>query len=675
MKPNSEDELRLEELKSLIQLHSYKYHVLDDPEILDSKYDLLFQELLFLESKFPDLVSKNSPSQRVGMKPSEGFKKITHDSPMLSLDNAFSSKDLKEFHRRVTERLAEELELDYCCELKLDGVAVNLFYKDGKFDKAATRGDGSTGEDVTHNIRTLSSVPLILSDENADYKVPSLLEVRGEVFIRVKDFKLVNKKAIEKGRKVFANPRNAAAGSLRQLDPRVTSSRPLKLFIHGYGSSDASEEDFPNNQYDTLQLFRSWGFPVTPETKVVKGIDNCIEYFLSIENLRKSLPYEIDGVVYKLNLLNLQKKLGQVSRTPRWAIARKFPAETGRTTVKSISFQVGRLGSITPVAELEPIKIGGVSISNASLHNFDEITRLDIRKGDLVFIKRAGDVIPQITKVEFKSRKKDSKEIKIPKRCPSCNKPLYRDEGFAALRCINSQNCPAQLVEVIKHFVSRNGMNIEGLGEKIIEQLILKELITDVSDLYKLKDEELINLQGFAAKSASNLIESIDASKETTLQRFIYALGIREVGESTALNLALNYQTIDKLIKATKEDLIEINDIGPVAAKFIYEYFSKESSSRLVSSLLSSGIQLASPEKEFDSNFAQKTIVLTGSFNSASRNQFKEQLQKRGAKVTSSISTKTDLLIVGNDPGSKLVKARELKIEVLTEQEIIDLMN
>ena len=675
MKPNSEDELRLEELKSLIQLHSYKYHVLDDPEILDSKYDLLFQELLFLESKFPDLVSKNSPSQRVGMKPSEGFKKITHDSPMLSLDNAFSSKDLKEFHRRVTERLAEELELDYCCELKLDGVAVNLFYKDGKFDKAATRGDGSTGEDVTHNIRTLSSVPLILSDENADYKVPSLLEVRGEVFIRVKDFKLVNKKAIEKGRKVFANPRNAAAGSLRQLDPRVTSSRPLKLFIHGYGSSDASEEDFPNNQYDTLQLFRSWGFPVTPETKVVKGIDKCIEYFLSIENLRKSLPYEIDGVVYKLNLLNLQKKLGQVSRTPRWAIARKFPAETGRTTVKSISFQVGRLGSITPVAELEPIKIGGVSISNASLHNFDEITRLDIRKGDLVFIKRAGDVIPQITKVEFKSRKKDSKEIKIPKRCPSCNKPLYRDEGFAALRCINSQNCPAQLVEVIKHFVSRNGMNIEGLGEKIIEQLILKELINDVSDLYKLKDEELINLQGFAAKSASNLIESIDASKETTLQRFIYALGIREVGESTALNLALNYQTIDMLIKATEEDLIEINDIGPVAAKFIYEYFSKESSSKLVTSLLPSGIQLAFPQKKFDSNFGQKTIVMTGSFNSVSRNQLKEQLQNRGAKVTSNVSSKTDVLIVGNNPGSKLAKARELEIEILTEQEIIDLIN
>ena len=446
MKHNSEDKLRLEELKSLIQLHSYKYHVLDAPEILDSEYDLLFRELLFLESKFPDLVSKNSPTQRVGMKPAEGFKKITHDSPMLSLDNAFSNKDLKEFHRRVKERLAEELELYYCCELKLDGVAVNLFYKDGKFDKAATRGDGSTGEDITHNIRTLSSVPLILSEENSDYKVPSSLEVRGEVFIRTKDFRLVNKEAIKKGRKIFANPRNAAAGSLRQLDPRVTSSRPLKLFIHGYGSSDASVEDFPNNQYDTLQLFRSWGFPVNPETKVVKGIDKCIEYFSSIENLRKSLPYEIDGVVYKLNSLNLQKNLGQISRTPRWAIARKFPAETGRTTVNSISFQVGRLGSITPVAELEPVKIGGVSISNASLHNFDEITRLDIREGDLVFIKRAGDVIPQITKVDFKSRTKDSKEVKIKNLAKKIAKILKKKikiyktrihEGSAKKRCPN----------------------------------------------------------------------------------------------------------------------------------------------------------------------------------------------------------------------------------------------
>ena len=674
MKPNSEDKLRLEELKSLIQLHSYKYHVLDAPEILDSEYDLLFRELLFLESKFPDLVSKNSPTQRVGMKPAEGFKKITHDSPMLSLDNAFSSKDLKEFHRRVKERLAEELELYYCCELKLDGVAVNLFYKDGKFDKAATRGDGSTGEDITHNIRTLSSVPLILSEENSDYKVPSSLEVRGEVFIRTKDFRLVNKEAIKKGRKIFANPRNAAAGSLRQLDPRVTSSRPLKLFIHGYGSSDASVEDFPNNQYDTLQLFRSWGFPVNPETKVVKGIDKCIEYFSSIENLRKSLPYEIDGVVYKLNSLNLQKNLGQISRTPRWAIARKFPAETGRTTVNSISFQVGRLGSITPVAELEPVKIGGVSISNASLHNFDEITRLDIREGDLVFIKRAGDVIPQITKVDFKSRTKDSKEVKIPKRCPSCNSLLFKDEGFAALRCINNLNCPAQLIEVIKHFVSRKGMNIEGLGEKIIEQLILKKLITDVSDLYKLKDEELINLQGFAAKSASNLIQSIETSKETTLQRFIYALGIREVGETTALNLAVNYRNLEKLMKATEEDLVEINDIGPVAARFIYDYFSDNTSKKLISRLLSFGIKLDPPANQADSYFSRKTIVITGTFSSFSRNQLKEELITRGAKVASSVSVNTDLLMAGENPGSKLEKARKLDVDILTEQEVKELL-
>ena len=674
MRSSSGDKLRVEDLRLLIQLHSHKYHFLDEPEISDEEYDSLFQELIYLEKKFPDLFSENSPSQRVGSKPSDGFQKITHTSPMLSLDNAFSIEDLKEFDRRVKERLVKQDDCEYCCEPKLDGVAVNLFYEKGKLDKAATRGDGRIGEDITHNVRTLRSVPLILSDRGKKYRIPTFLEVRGEIFMETSDFALINKEAKRKGGKVFANPRNAAAGSLRQLDPRVTASRPLKLFIHGYGSSNASEKNTPDNQYEMLQLFLSWGFPVNPETKVVTGINDAIEYFLSIERLRKSLTYEIDGVVYKVNKLSFQKRLGQVARAPRWAVARKFQAETGKTFVKSISFQVGRLGSITPVAELEPVKIGGVIISNASLHNFDEVTRLDVRKGDAVFIKRAGDVIPQITKVDFRNRKKGSIKIKIPTKCPSCGNSLSRDEGLAALRCKEGQSCPTQIVGVIKHFVSRNAMNIDGLGEKIIQQLISKEYIQDISDLYKLKEKDLIEMEGFAKKSASNLMESISKSKETSLQRFIYALGIREVGESTALNLAVNYRNLEKLMKATEEDLLEINDIGPVAAKFIYNYFSDKTSKKLISRLLSCGIKPVSPSNKADSYFSRKTIVITGTFGSFSRNQLKEELIKREAKVASNVSVNTDLLMVGENPGSKLDKARKLDVDILTEQEVKELL-
>ena len=675
MKPKKEDQLRVEKLSTLIRTHSYKYHVLDEPEIEDSEYDVLFQELLSLEEKFPELLSESSPTQRVGSKPLSGFTKITHGSQMLSLDNAFSIKDLEDFDKRIKERLGLEEDVEYCCEPKLDGVAVNLFYKEGFLDKAATRGDGTIGEDITHNIKTLPSVPLELLRNKEVATIPASLEVRGEVFIETSDFKKINKKLEEEERKPFANPRNAAAGSLRQLDPKITASRPLKLFIHGYGSSDSPVEEIPNNQFEILQLFKKWGLPVNPETETVSGIESCVEYFSKIESKRKALLYEIDGVVYKVNNFNLQQRMGKVTRAPRWAIARKFPAETGKTVINSISFQVGRLGSITPVADLEPVKVGGVTISNASLHNFDEIDRLDVREGDVVIIKRAGDVIPQVTKVDLKNSVKRKPKIKQPKTCPSCNSELFRDEGVAALRCLKGQECPAQLVEVIKHFVSRNAMNIDGLGDKIIRLFIEKKIIKSVSDLYKIKEEDIISLEGFASKSSSNLIESIKTSKDTSLQRFIYALGIREVGDATALNLAINFNDINRLMEVSQEDLIEINDIGPVAAGFIHDYFSDKRSIELVNELILLGLKLSPPQTDNSSKFSGKTIVITGSFTSFSRNELKEQLIVRGAKVTSSISTKTDFLISGEKPGSKLSKAEELNIKTLNEQEVIDLLN
>jgi len=674
MKPRKEDQLRVEKLSTLLRSHSYKYHVLDAPEIEDSEYDVLFQELLSLEEKFPELLSKASPTQRIGSKPLSGFKKITHGSQMLSLDNAFSIKDLKDFDKRVKERLVLDEDLEYCCEPKLDGVAVNLIYKNGFLDKAATRGDGTTGEDITHNIKTLHSVPLELLKNKDVPAVPTSLEIRGEVFIESSEFKKINRKLEEEEKKPFANPRNAAAGSLRQLDPKITASRPLKLFIHGYGGSDSSIEEVPNNQFGMLQLFKKWGLPINPETETANGIESCIDYFSKIERKRKTLPYEIDGVVYKVNNFDLQQRMGKVSRAPRWAIARKFPAETGKTVINSISFQVGRLGSITPVADLEPIKVGGVTISNASLHNFDEIDRLDVREGDVVIIKRAGDVIPQVTKVDLKDSVKRKSKIKQPKTCPSCNSELFRDEGVAALRCLKGQECPAQLVEVIKHFVSRNAMNIDGLGDKIIRLFIDKKIIKTVSDLYKIKEVDIISLEGFASKSSSNLIKSIKASKDTSLQRFIYALGIREVGEATAFNLASNFKEIKRLMQASKEDLIEINDIGPVAADFIFDFFSDKNSIELVDELISLGLKLTPPQTDNSSKFSGKTIVITGSFTSFSRNELKEQLIIRGAKVTSSISAKTDFLISGEKPGSKLSKAEDLNIKTLNEKEVIDLL-
>ena len=672
MKVDSEVKSRILELHKIINEHSYNYHSLDSPTIEDSEYDALFNELLELETKHPSLSFSYSPTQRVGSKPLDGFNKVGHLTPMLSLENAFNTKDLEDFNKRILERLISEKEISFSCEPKLDGVAVNLIYKNGYLHQATTRGDGKIGEDITHNIRTVSSIPL--SFRESKIKAPSLIEIRGEVFIDTKDFKEINDKAKFNSEKIFANPRNAAAGSLRQLDPRVAASRPLKFFAHGMGSLDLGKGTLPETQKEVFDSYASWGLPINPLAEQANDINECISYFKKIEGLREQLPYEIDGVVFKVNSFNMQESLGQVSRAPRWAIARKFPAEVGSTKVKSITVQVGRVGSITPVAEFEPLNIGGVVVSHASIHNFDEIERLDVREGDTVQIKRAGDVIPQIIKVDLSKRKKDSRKVETPNACPSCNSKLVKLESEAILRCNAGTNCPAQKTESIRHYVSRNALNIDGLGERIIELLVLKELISDFSDLYTLKKKDLLGLEGFAEKSASKLLTSIENSKETTLSRFIYALGIREVGEATALNLSLNFQNIDKFLLASKEELIEINDIGPIAADHIFNFLSKKSNQNQIKRLLKLGVQLQEVKIQSDNLFSSKVVVITGSFNSIARSQLKEELIRSGARVSSSVSSRTDFLVAGEKPGSKLKKALDLGIEVLEEDNVLRIL-
>ena len=673
MKVDTEVKSRVLELHKIINEHAYNYHSLDNPTIEDSEYDALFKELLEIEAKYPSFSFSYSPTKRVGSEPLEGFTKVDHLTPMLSLENAFDTKGLEGFNKRIKDRLLTESTVTFSCEPKLDGIAVNLIYKKGYLDQAMTRGDGKIGEDITHNIKTVSSIPL--SFRQSKIKAPNLIEIRGEIFIDIKDFKRINSKAQSKSEKIFANPRNAAAGSLRQLDPKIAASRPLKFFAHGMGSLDYGKDSSLKTQNEVFDSYISWGLPVNPLTELAKDINGCISYFKKIEDIRAKLPYEIDGVVFKVNSFDIQESLGHVSRAPRWAIARKFPAEVGLTKVKSITFQVGRVGSITPVAEFEPLNIGGVIVSHASIHNFDEIERLDVRTGDTVQIKRAGDVIPQIIKVDLSKRDKISKKVNAPDKCPSCSSILIRSESEAILRCNAGKNCPAQKIESIKHYVSRNALNIDGLGEKNIELLVRENLISDFSDLYTLKKEDLLNLEGFAEKSTSNLLDSIEKSKDTTLSRFIYSLGIREVGEATALNLSLNFQSIDRLLSASKEELIEINDIGPIAADYIFEFLSKKVNKNLISNLLMLGIKFQEVQVRMDNLFSSKVVVITGSFNNIARSQLKEELIRSGARVSSSVSSRTDFLVTGEQPGSKLKKAIDLGIEVLEEDGVLKILN
>ena len=672
MKVDSEVKSRVLELHKIINEHSYNYHSLDKPTIEDSEYDALFNELLELEAKYPSLSLSHSPTQRIGSEPLEGFNKVDHLTPMLSLENAFNTKDLEDFNKRIMERLVSENQVNFSCEPKLDGIAVNLIYKEGYLHQATTRGDGKTGEDITHNIRTIPSIPLSLLESKI--KAPSLIEIRGEVFIDIKDFKEINKKAKTDSEKIFANPRNAAAGSLRQLDPRVAASRPLKFFAHGIGSLDFGKDTSPKTQMEVFDCYVSWGLPINPLTEQANDINECISYFKKIESLRGQLTYEIDGVVFKVNSFDMQQSLGQVSRAPRWAIARKFPAEVGSTKVKSISFQVGRVGSITPVAEFEPLNIGGVVVSHASIHNFDEIERLDVREGDTVQIKRAGDVIPQIIKVDLSKRKKDLQKVKPPTACPSCNSKLIKLENEAILRCNAGTNCPAQKTESIRHYVSRNALNIDGLGERIIELLVQNNLVSSLPDLYLLKKKDLLELEGFAEKSASKLLNSIENSKETTLSRFIYALGIREVGEATALSLSLNFLNIERFLLASKEELIEINDIGPIAADHISNYLSKKDNQNQIKKLLKLGIKLQEVQIQSDNLLSAKVVVITGSFAGIARSQLKEELIRAGARVSSSVSKRTDYLVAGEKPGSKLKKALDLEVEVLEEDDVLRIL-
>lgn len=655
-------------LREQINDHNYRYYVLDDPKISDAAYDQLFQQLKKLEIENPQFISTDSPTQRVGVKPQKVFSEVQHLVPMLSLENAFNEEDIFAFDRRIHERLNLSGPIEYTCEPKLDGLAVTLIYEKGILIRAATRGDGETGEDITENIRTISSVPLHLRGN--DY--PDILEVRGEVYMSKKGFAELNARAEKLGEKVFVNPRNAAAGSLRQLDPRITASRPLDIFYYGMGRIEGGS--LPETQYDMLNNFKKWGLRINPETKCVKNIEGCLTYYLHLSEKRTKLPYEIDGIVYKVNSIEQQRKLGFVSRAPRWAIAHKFPAEEVLTTVEAVEFQVGRTGALTPVARLHPVFVSGVTVSNATLHNMDEVRRKDVHIGDTVIVRRAGDVIPEIVSAIKEQRPRDAKKIYLPKKCPVCHSHVEHIEGEAVARCSGGLFCPAQRKEAIKHFASRRALDIEGLGDKLVDQLVEQHLIENVADLYSLTLDQLSNLERMAEKSAQNLLDALEHSKKTTLARFLYSLGIREVGEATAKQLAQHYGDLEKIMHADEESLQTVSDIGPVVAKHIASFFQENHNRIAIEKLLHAGIHWEKVKTVSNMPFAGKTFVLTGTLQTLSRDEAKEKLENLGAKVAGSVSSKTSYVVVGADAGSKLKKAQELGVPVLEEEEFLKLI-
>lgn len=663
---------RIEKIKDELNQHNYRYYVLDAPTVPDAYYDQLFHELVELEKQNPSLVSPDSPSQRVGAAPLGAFSQIKHNVAMLSLDNVFDEKGFQAFDKRIKDRLnlSEQHNVSYVCEPKLDGLAISLRYENGLLISAATRGDGQTGEDITLNARTIASIPLKLLDEN----IPEVLEVRGEVLMSKAGFEALNNKARAEGEKVFANPRNAAAGSLRQLDSKITAKRPLEIFCYGLGEVRGFE--LPKKHSAIMKQLSQWGLRVNPLLQTVENPEGCQKYYQKILDQRDRLPYEIDGVVFKIDDLLLQQRLGFVARAPRWAIAYKFPAQEQLTELISVDFQVGRTGAITPVARLKPVNVGGVMVSNATLHNLDEIERLDIREKDTVIVYRAGDVIPKIVSVVMEKRPGDARKVTVPEVCPACGAKVERIESEAILRCSAPETCSAQQKEAIKHFVSRRAMDIDGLGDKIIEQLVDESLLKNAADIYQLKQEQLANLERLGEKSADNLLKAIEKSKSTTLPRFIFALGIREVGESTALNLAQHFGDIEKIIQATQAELEEVSDIGPVVAASIKNYFASSKNRILVERLLQAGIQWTAIVKKEAAKLvlAGKTFVLTGTLLALSRAEAKEKLQELGAKVASSVSPKTDCVVAGDAAGSKLTKAESLGIKIINEQEFIALL-
>ena len=659
---------QIDTLRQDLRRYEYEYHVLDNPTIPDAEYDRLFHQLKALEAAHPELITADSPTQRVGAKPLSGFAQIRHEIPMLSLDNAFSDEEFYAFVKRIEDRLIRLPDpLTFCCEPKLDGLAVSILYVNGVLTQAATRGDGTTGEDITANIRTIRNIPLQLLMDNP----PARLEVRGEVFMPHAGFERLNQQALEKGEKTFANPRNAAAGSLRQLDPKITSKRPLVLNAYGIGIAEGV--DLPNTHYDRLQWLKSIGIPVNPEIRLCNGTDEVLDFYRDIQNKRSSLGYDIDGTVLKINDIALQEKLGFISKAPRWAIAYKFPAQEELTRLNDVEFQVGRTGAITPVAKLEPVFVAGVTVSNATLHNGDEIERLDIAIGDTVVIRRAGDVIPQIIGVLHDRRPANARPIVFPETCPVCDSAIVRIEGEAVARCTGGLFCAAQRKEALKHFVSRKAMDIDGVGGKLIEQLVDRELVHTPADLFKLDLTTLTRLERMGAKSAENALASLEKAKHTTLARFIFALGIREVGEATALNLANHFKTLEALQNADLEALQQVPDVGEVVANRILAFWHEPHNVAVVNDLIAQGVHWETVEtKEVTENrFKGKTVVLTGTLTQMGRNEAKALLQDMGAKVSGSVSAKTDFVIAGDAAGSKLTKAQELGVTVLTEEEFL----
>ncbi len=660
---------RVAELRERIAYHDYRYHVLDDPEIPDAEYDRLVRELEALEAEHPELVTDDSPTRRVGAPPSDAFAPVHHRVPMLSLANAFDDEEVRDFDRRVRERLGLTAPPLYVAETKLDGLAVSLLYEHGIFTRAATRGDGSTGEDVTANARTIRALPLRLRGDDP----PAALEVRAEVFMRHDGFARLNEQQRAAGAKPFANPRNAAAGGLRQLDPRVTATRPLTLYCYGLGHVEGT--DLPDSQHGVLAWLRDLGLPVSPEVELVEGADGCLDYYRRIGARRDQLGYDIDGVVYKVDSLAQQEALGYVSRAPRWALAHKFPAQEQLTTVEAIDVQVGRTGILTPVARLAPVHVGGVTVTNATLHNQDEIDRKDVRVGDTVVVRRAGDVIPEVVRVLPERRPAGAQRWTMPERCPVCGSHTVRVEGEVALRCSGGLYCPAQRKQAIRHYASRRAMDIEGLGEKLVDQLVDAGLLKTVADIYTLDVETLARLERVGEKSAANLVAAIERSRRAPLARFLFGLGIRDVGEATALQLAQHFGSLEKLREADEASLQAVPDVGPVVAHEIATFFA-EPHNREVLDRLAAVLTLEPPPPPADDNPVRgKTFVLTGTLESMERQEAKTRLLSMGARVTGSISKRTDYVVAGEGAGSKLARAEALGIEVLDEAAFLALLD
>jgi DNA ligase (NAD+) len=663
--------VRARELREQITQHNYNYHVLDNPQISDAEFDRLLLELKALEAEHPDFVTPDSPTQRVGATPVGELTTVVHTTAMLSLDNAFTAEDVTNFDRRVRERLEDVETVEYAAEPKLDGLAISFRYESGRLVQAATRGDGLRGEDVTHNVRTIKAVPIQLRGA-----APELLEVRGEVFMTIAGFKAMNEQAQARGERTFVNPRNAAAGSIRQLDPRLTASKPLNVFFYGVG--EVRGWKLPARHSEALAQLREWGLRVSPLLKVVEGAAGCLEYYRDVGNARAQLPYEIDGVVYKVNRLAQQRELGFVARAPRWAIAHKFPAHEENTIVRDVEFQVGRTGALTPVARLEPVFVGGVTVSNATLHNMDEVQRKDVRIGDTVVLRRAGDVIPEIVKVILERRPADARVVQLPAKCPVCQSDVEKVAEEAVARCSGGLYCPAQRKEALRHFASRRALDIEGLGSKLIDQLVDTGQVRSPADLFKLTLAQLTSLERMGEKSAANLLEALNASKTTTLARFLYALGIRDVGEATAAALAAHFGQLDALEEASEAAIQEVPDVGPVVAAHVHNFFRQPHNREVLDELRAQGVNWPAQQRRAAAAgpgaLNGKTFVITGTLDSMSRDEAGDRITALGGKVSGSVSKKTSYVVVGAEPGSKLQKAQELCVEILDEAGLLKLL-